>query len=850
MGLFSSKKVVSVAANTARLIQDIPNTVKNSTVEAILNEQGIVNTIQVNLTSGISNRMREIQRYGRDYYTYGLPTGKLEMFGIQQDAVESYLASAEGESVTLLDVDVDTDIGQLMVEQWLVQTYNFNPMTGLLEQYPSAVVSDISAWNAAGEAANTDQVTVKTDELLTDWNTTTVTETVEGDVTIRTTVTLTATVDVTTVSDIQNQVFLGDQTRTSDPIYSIIRRISFRLIDNYKEIDYELDLHCFNEQTYTNTFSVNVHQHELVESITDNGDGSFTTVTVSDTETDFVHQEQTTHTVSNSKTYAISKTVQYTPVYRIIYNEYSLPSFREAYEVHPLKIALLFKRADESFGYRIVEFDDHRNDFLREINENLSGYFYPIVPVRRNNTDLTADDQVNTERYQTSRKLLKKLTLDIDEIADAINQNPNVKDIDHAYIYFGVPINTNDKVVNKYLYHFFSILEHKAINAETELTSGGAIGSAFNSHTIYISDVGLNLEVRFNSISREVVYGTIGKKGTVLYSGVAQKKRITYKPILSNNDYTRTRYVDDSYISLQYQITEHSYEVLTVHGLKFVNWVYGNHAVEVELYDVLTEATGHENFLLPLYEPAVKALSLKDRDTLLYYAPHLILNSYEITKVKWYQKGFFGFLLKIAGLIIAIYGIITANPQLATGGLSVATMVWIILKKLFISLIINFTMKLVVKIFGEEIALLLAIAAAAYGLKIQNTGSTWFDVPSSDYFLAASSGLVNKVNDSIQSQIEDLVDSANAFQKQAKEKMDALADANKLLDTNGVIDPLMFTSLDIYYDPTETPQEYYERTVHTGNPGAVAYDVLHRYVDMMLDLDFVEKRLTNGDMYA
>jgi hypothetical protein len=80
--------------------------------------------------------------------------------------------------------------------------------------------------------------------------------------------------------------------------------------------------------------------------------------------------------------------------------------------------------------------------------------------------------------------------------------------------------------------------------------------------------------------------------------------------------------------------------------------------------------------------------------------------------------------------------------------------------------------------------------------------------------------------------------------------MDALADANKLLDTNGVIDPLMFTSLDIYYDPTETPQEYYERTVHTGNPGAVAYDVLHRYVDMMLDLDFVEKRLTNGDMYA
>ena len=260
-----------------------------------------------------------------------------------------------------------------------------------------------------------------------------------------------------------------------------------------------------------------------------------------------------------------------------------------------------------------------------------------------------------------------------------------------------------------------------------------------------------------------------------------------------------------------------------------------------------TRSNDYKNALLPLYVPTVKALPLVKRDELLYYAPHLVVNSYHEEEVAWYQSGFFGFVLKVVGFVIAIYGFVSGNPALGKAGASLTAMAWILIKKILISIVINMGMKLAVKILGEEFALLLAIALTAYGMMQKDSG-TWFDMPKTDYYLAASNGLIKGVQSSITDQLEELTDASKAFQKEAKEKMDELEEVNKQLDTSGIINPLIFTELDIYFDPSETPEQYYERTVHTGNPGTEAYDFISRYTEIMLDLNNVVNDFRNGEL--
>lgn len=79
--------------------------------------------------------------------------------------------------------------------------------------------------------------------------------------------------------------------------------------------------------------------------------------------------------------------------------------------------------------------------------------FFPVIPIRRNNKMISQTHPAIAER---NHKLLRRgYDFSYYKLEDALAEHPDLKDIDHAYMLFGVPINAKDTASKLYLFKFF-----------------------------------------------------------------------------------------------------------------------------------------------------------------------------------------------------------------------------------------------------------------------------------------------------------------------------------------------------------------------------------------------------------
>ena len=74
----------------------------------------------------------------------------------------------------------------------------------------------------------------------------------------------------------------------------------------------------------------------------------------------------------------------------------------------------------------------------------------------------------------------------------------------------------------------------------------------------------------------------------------------------------------------------------------------------------------------------------------------------------------------------------------------------------------------------------------------------------------------------------DLMAESKEFDLLSKEKIKLLDTANDLLDNRSMLSPFVIFG--------EKPDDFYNRTVHSGNIGVVGVDIIHSFVDMSLAL--------------
>jgi len=290
--------------------------------------------------------------------------------------------------------------------------------------------------------------------------------------------------------------------------------------------------------------------------------------------------------------------------------------------------------------------------------------YFPVVPIRYNNTDLVTPK--SGELYTTSKALLNVLKIDIHQLADKLNANPSLKDIDHAYVMFGIDLQTKHEGCLRYLHKFFDQLWALAVVDESDFLTniGGTpqygmtplnefpIRYRNSTDDINFTEYGLNLTVSFDYISSEYLPGTIGN-GNIRN---VRKEFSTYTVQINTGRYTydETGYDPPVPIILNQkrgivyfykQVAPGVVHKIGVYNLAVTNLIYPRRdkAVVTNLLEVINDDDEH-NLVIPVQYNLIMSMHADDRNAILAESFILVINSIVKVSTKWYESKWFRFV--------------------------------------------------------------------------------------------------------------------------------------------------------------------------------------------------------------
>lgn len=483
--------------------------------------------------------------------------------------------------------------------------------------------------------------------------------------------------------------------------------------------------------------------------------------------------------------------------------------------------------------------DEGTYEVLEPYGEFDSNYF-PVVPLRYNNKDLTVDD--GSERYNTSRRLLRQLKLSISELGSAVNANPDISDIDHAYVLMGVSPNTQVKAAQSYLYDFWkdkennSTYDKEAYDQWSNRDDNFKLTSPPPINSLRISEAGTsyNVELGWLYIKSTLLTGVIepdAKPDDV-------NTEIIVRPKVTGQYYG---YENSSFI-VRKQITTNSYDEIEVRGLNHINYVYRSHTVDTSLANVVSAAQNEDDFsdgmLIPLDIRLVENLRVVDRTDLVNEAMRINFNCYVKQKLKWYETGLFSAIVAVVGIVLTIYTFGTASASMGAWlglgtGLTAAVVGAIALG------VITIGIKYGINYLADEVGIGAAVIFAIFSsIALGSIGGNQAGLAQT--LSALQSGIETGVNAYIDTEMSDIMDDYDALQREMNEYEEEMNQFYAETSTAFLIDPLGIPdSRSGLALPNETAEQYYTTRIHLGNLAPIDKAHIENYVDNMISLEGV-----------
>ena len=469
-------------------------------------------------------------------------------------------------------------------------------------------------------------------------------------------------------------------------------------------------------------------------------------------------------------------------------------------------------------------------DSISDKGEEVSGRFYPFCYWRYDKVSTITDK--TTQEYKDCKKLADKFRLDYDQLGESIDSNPDIKDVIQAFSMMGVPPDSTNPMELEYLFQFFDNLYAMGGADQTQLPGLAnirdrihkmdVISDGRNRFIINIQDERMHMVFSATSIEKRGRGGTIGLVGS--HTGTTEQRDYVFE-YLNQDDgviYPITRkYPVHIY---RRQETEHLYTEITVSELEMQYFIDGvKHTTSDEIKNIL---------LVPLDKAITSRMQLLDREKLYARSLHFVFNSMQVVKTKWYESGIFKIALMVVAIVIAFwFPPAGAAAAAASAGMSLAT--YIILSAMVdaaIGTLVSQLVQVIGQNLGSKLGALLATVTAAvaiiYGAR---TGS--FSGWSKDLLTVSN----NLLSSSMQARMMELGKQYEAFQESVAQSLETLGDAQDLINSSNHMSPL--------YLAGEKPTDFYNRTIHSGNIGTLAYDQIHSFVDNSLKLPDINETL-------
>lgn len=477
-----------------------------------------------------------------------------------------------------------------------------------------------------------------------------------------------------------------------------------------------------------------------------------------------------------------------------------------------------------------------------------NGEYLPFIPIRINNQFLS--ETYEPAAYALAKKAYKRASrAKFDKLIEKIADNENLDDIDYAYVMYGVPLNVVEQASRQYLYRFFEKLRLSNTESNEEFVlwqeAGGLVAPPTNSVRIKSTgtlDTNVNMNITWNSIAESTGEGE-GKPGAK--EGEYWLEAEPGVGILGNR------------IKIWWQETETSWRALTVIGAKHDNLIYNNKSVTI----LATEALDDEEisgFLVPLHFGTVQEMSLIDRTQMGTACSYLVLNCYEVVKLKWYQTGIFKIIVFVAVVAITVVtagagaplvGILgTAASVGAAIGLTgtLALIAGAIINAVVAMILMKLIMAGAVAIFGEKIGQIIGVIVSLVtlnvGQSIMNGASlatAWGSLMSASNIMQLTNAVTGGVTAYVQAGAAETLEAGHKLledsQRQIKELQEKFA--REFGYGRATLDPLSLTDGSIG-NALENEATFLSRTLMTGTDIAqMSHDMLTNFASLTLTLE-------------
>lgn len=470
-----------------------------------------------------------------------------------------------------------------------------------------------------------------------------------------------------------------------------------------------------------------------------------------------------------------------------------------------------------------------------------TGLFFPFLYFRYNKVSEISNP--SSESYKDCKKMLRYLGMSYDMVAEGIEANPDIDDVEQAFLTFAIPANSTNPVDLRYLYEFFDS-QYAATGANFSSPLEANIASIFADerdlvkNTIVIQDARFKMALSNGGIFKRRKAGSIGSVGSFSSGITTVDVPITYTSWTEDDAGDAPTMTHNTPIDTHYyrkQVSHHQYDEILVVNLKMVYHVYGEyHTTGDDTEDIL---------LIPIDRAITDAYSIPDREILYARSLHYVFNSVVVQKVKWYQTGFFKFLMIALAVVIVIYtqgaGIEAALSGLAAGTITIQAIIISLAMGIVKSLVIGELIQLFIEAVGLEGTFLIALMAAAAALYGAYDAGSFANSSWAKNLLKVSTNLVSGIQTKLSDLMGDLADAATEFGKMVEDQTKLLETAQELLEGDLTLVPLIVFG--------ESPNDFYNRTVHSGNIGVIGIDAVSSFVDTALTLPTLDQSL-NGSL--
>lgn len=356
--------------------------------------------------------------------------------------------------------------------------------------------------------------------------------------------------------------------------------------------------------------------------------------------------------------------------------------------------------------------------------------YYPIIPIRLNKQNLAqrkpldhpeGEPWYEHDHAKDIRKAAGMLDLKLDDMYDSINEQ--VKDAgrnppEDMYILLGVSVSADTPRTNEYLFKYFSALHLESRIKQEDYdywkanhsTDGKDVIAPENKVTI--KDSQYHATIGWDFINKNVFTGSDKPVGTF---------SVAYDKYLGRVD-NEGRQESAQLLYVRHQITENQYVELKIQGLVHRNLVVSKKWVSIDLENAFEDpegATDGECFIIPLRLDICKEMGPIKSHDLMYEAIRLLTCDEDYHVVKWYQSGFFKFLVLVVAVVVSVW-----FPPAGVAAWSFAAVGYALLNVAISMLVMPLIMKGLSDVLGEELALLVVVIATLFGVGLSDAGGS------------------------------------------------------------------------------------------------------------------------------